>query len=120
MEWAVTIPAFLASIVEFVEAFTIVLVVGITINWRSAMIGAVAAVIALAVIVAIFGTAIVYYVPLDILRLVIGFILVLFGEIIGGLEHGGGFGMQVKLRRARARDAGQGGELLLHAATDLP
>jgi uncharacterized membrane protein len=79
MEWAVTIPAFLASIVEFVEAFTIVLVVGITINWRSAMIGAAAAVIALAVIVAIFGTAIVYYVPLDILRLVIGFILVLFG-----------------------------------------
>lgn len=79
MEWAVTIPAFLASIVEFVEAFTIVLVVGITINWRSAMIGAAAAVIALAVIVAIFGTAIVYYVPLDVLRLVIGFILVLFG-----------------------------------------
>jgi uncharacterized membrane protein len=79
MEWAVTIAAFLASTVEFVEAFTIVLVVGITINWRSAMIGVVAAVIALAVIVAIFGTAIVYYVPIDVLRLIIGFILVLFG-----------------------------------------
>ncbi len=79
MEWAVTIAAFLASAVEFVEAFTIVLVVGITINWRSAMIGALAAALTLAVIVAIFGTAIIYYVPIGILRLVVGFILVLFG-----------------------------------------
>jgi len=79
MEWAVAVAAFLASAVEFVEAFTIVLVVGVTINWRSALIGAVAAVVALAVIVAIFGTAIVYYVPIDLLRLVVGVILVLFG-----------------------------------------
>jgi uncharacterized membrane protein len=79
MAWAVTIAAFLASAVEFVEAFTIVLVVGITINWRSAMIGALAAAVTLAVIVAIFGTAIVLYVPIDILRLIVGFILILFG-----------------------------------------
>jgi uncharacterized membrane protein len=79
MEWAVTIAAFLASAVEFVEAFTIVLVVGITINWRSAMIGAAAAAVTLAVIVAIFGTAIVIYVPIDLLRLIVGFILLLFG-----------------------------------------
>ncbi len=79
MEWAVAIAAFLASAVEFVEAFTIVLVVGVTINWRSAIIGAIAAAVSLAVIVAIFGTAIVYYVPIDILRLVVGFVLLLFG-----------------------------------------
>jgi uncharacterized membrane protein len=79
MEWAVTIAAFLASAVEFVEAFTIVLVVGVTINWRSAMIGALAAAVTLAVIVAIFGTAIVIYVPIDLLRLIVGFILILFG-----------------------------------------
>lgn len=79
MAWAVTIAAFLASAVEFVEAFTIVLVVGITINWRSAMIGALAAAVTLAVIVAIFGTAIVLYVPIDLLRLIVGFILILFG-----------------------------------------
>ncbi len=79
MEWAVTIAAFLASAVEFVEAFTIVLVVGITINWRSAMIGALAAAVTLAVIVAIFGTAIVVYVPINLLRLIVGFILILFG-----------------------------------------
>jgi uncharacterized membrane protein len=79
MEWAVTSAAFLASAVEFVEAFTIVLVVGVTINWRSAIVGALAAAACLAVIVAIFGVAIVQYVPLDMLRLVVGIILVLFG-----------------------------------------
>ena len=34
------LPAFLASIVEFVEALTIVLAVGVTRQWRSALIGA--------------------------------------------------------------------------------
>jgi uncharacterized membrane protein len=79
MQWAVAVAAFLASAVEFVEAFTIVLVVGVTINWRSAIVGTLAAVVALAVIVAIFGVTIVQYVPLDALRLVIGCILILFG-----------------------------------------
>ena len=79
MQWAVIIAAFFASAVEFVEAFTIVLVVGVTINWRSAILGVLAASVSLAIIVAIFGTAIVYYVPINTLRLVIGFILVLFG-----------------------------------------
>ncbi|MGZ3638356.1 MAG: COG4280 domain-containing protein, partial [Ktedonobacterales bacterium] len=63
--WALLIAAFLASTVEFVEAFTIVLAVGVTINWRSALTGAAAAVVVLAAIVGIFGTAIVRYVPLD-------------------------------------------------------
>ncbi|QBD83274.1 hypothetical protein EPA93_47860 [Ktedonosporobacter rubrisoli] len=79
MQWTVMTAAFLASAVEFVEAFTIVLVVGVTINWRSAIVGTIAAVIALAAIIAVFGTAIVRYVPIDILRLVVGSILVLFG-----------------------------------------
>jgi uncharacterized membrane protein len=77
--WATFLASFLASAVEFVEAFTIVLVVGVTINWRSALLGALAATGALIVIVAIFGTAIVRYVPLDALRVVVGFLLVLFG-----------------------------------------
>ncbi len=77
--WAVFVAAFLASAVEFVEAFTIVLVVGVTINWRSALAGALAATGALAVIVAIFGTALVRFVPLDALRIVVGVLLVLFG-----------------------------------------
>ncbi|MFI5271554.1 MAG: COG4280 domain-containing protein [Ktedonobacterales bacterium] len=77
--WAVLIAAFLASTVEFVEAFTIVLVVGVTVNWRSALVGTFAAVVALAVIVGIFGTALVVYVPLSVLRVAVGLLLVLFG-----------------------------------------
>ena len=77
--WAVLIAAFLASTVEFVEAFTIVLVVGVTVNWRSAWVGTAAAAVALAVLVAIFGTAIVIFIPLQALRFVIGLLLVLFG-----------------------------------------
>ena len=79
MQWAVASAAFLASAVEFVEAFTIVLVVGVTINWRSSLLGAFAAAATLAVIIATFGVAIVQLVPLDALRLVVGIILILFG-----------------------------------------
>jgi uncharacterized membrane protein len=79
MQWAVASAAFLASAVEFVEAFTIVLVVGLTMNWRSSLVGAVAAVATLAIIIATFGVAIVQFVPLDVLRLVVGIILILFG-----------------------------------------
>jgi uncharacterized membrane protein len=77
--WAVVIAAFLASAVEFVEAFTIVLVVGVTVNWRSAFAGTAAAAGALAVLVGIFGTALVHFVPLGALRFAVGLLLVLFG-----------------------------------------
>jgi uncharacterized membrane protein len=79
MQWVVITGAFLASAVEFVEAFTIVLVVGITINWRSSLLGTFAAVATLAIIIAIFGIALVEFVPLDALRLIIGVLLILFG-----------------------------------------
>lgn len=77
--WAIALAAFLASAVEFVEAFTIVLVVGVTINWRSSLVGALAAVATLAVIVGTLGVAIVQWVPIDALRLFVGVVLVLFG-----------------------------------------
>lgn len=79
MQWAVASAAFLASAVEFVEAFTIVLVVGVTMNWRSSLAGAFAAAATLAAIIATFGVAIVQFVPLDVLRLIVGVILILFG-----------------------------------------
>src|SRR5207253_885520 len=79
MQWAIATAAFLASAVEFVEAFTIVLVVGVTINWRSALVGAFAAAATLALIVATLGVALVQYVPIVVLRLVVGIILILFG-----------------------------------------
>jgi uncharacterized membrane protein len=79
MQWAIVIAAFLASAVEFVEAFTLVLVARITTNWRSAIAGALAAVATLAVIVGTLGVALVTLIPLDVLRFVIGFLLLLFG-----------------------------------------
>ena len=79
MIWSSAISAFLASLVEFVEALTIVLVVGLTINWKSALAGTGAAVLSLAALVAVFGTALVTLVPLEVLRLIVGAILVLFG-----------------------------------------
>jgi len=79
MEWAIASAAFLASAVEFVEAMTIVIVVGVTINWRSSIVGALAAAATLAIIVGTLGVAIVQLVPIDALRLFIGIILILFG-----------------------------------------
>jgi uncharacterized membrane protein len=79
MQWAIVIAAFLASVVEFVEAFTLVLVAGITTNWRSSILGALGAVAVLAVIVGTLGVALVTYVPIDVLRFVVGFLLLLFG-----------------------------------------
>ena len=71
--------AFLASAVEFVEAVTIVLAVGVTRSWRSALLGTGAAVLALAALVAVFGTAIAVLVPIWLLRLVVGGFLVIYG-----------------------------------------
>lgn len=77
--WSSFIPSFLASIVECVEALTIVLVVGVTINWKSSLWGAFSAFLVLTGLIALFGTAVVVFVPLSILRLIIGSILLLFG-----------------------------------------
>src|SRR6266566_4001037 len=79
MQWAIVIAAFLASAVEFVEAFTLVLVAGITTTWRSAILGALGAAAVLAVIVATLGVALVTYVPIEVLRFVVGFLLLLEG-----------------------------------------
>jgi uncharacterized membrane protein len=70
--------AFLASAVEMVEALTIVLAVGVTRGWRSTLYGAGAAVVALAVVVAALGPAIASL-PFDVLRLVVGALLLVFG-----------------------------------------
>ncbi|TML89335.1 MAG: hypothetical protein E6G08_05650 [Actinobacteria bacterium] len=70
--------AFLASAVEMVEALTIVLAVGVTRDWRSALIGVGAATLALGAVVAALGPALTL-VPIDALRLVVGALLLVFG-----------------------------------------
>lgn len=70
--------AFLASLVEFVEALTIVLAVGTVRGWRPALGGAAAAGLLLAVLVAALGPAL-RLVPLARLQLLVGLLLLLFG-----------------------------------------
>jgi uncharacterized membrane protein len=71
--------AFLGSAVESVEALTIVLAVGLTRGWRAPLLGTVAALIALAVLVVVFGQLVVTRVPEQALKLIIGTLLILFG-----------------------------------------
>ncbi len=70
--------AFLASAVESVEALTIVLAMGVTRGWRSTLVGAGAATLALAAIVAALGPALTV-IPIEVLRLVVGALLLVFG-----------------------------------------
>jgi uncharacterized membrane protein len=69
---------FLASAVEMVEALTIVLAAALTRGWRSSLIGAGVATLALAIVIAALGPALTK-IPIDDLRFVIGALLLLFG-----------------------------------------
>lgn len=71
--------AALASGVEFVEALTIVLAVGFSRGWRTAFEGTAAAAVALAILVAVIGIGLLQIVPIDVLRTVIGALLLIFG-----------------------------------------
>jgi uncharacterized membrane protein len=61
-----------------VEALTIVLAMGVTRGWRAPLIGAGAATLALAAIVAALGPALTV-IPIEALRLVVGGLLLVFG-----------------------------------------
>ena len=78
MVWTYILPSFLASIVESVEALTIVLVIGATINWKSSLLGTGAAILSLSTLVVIIGSILVF-VPTKVLQLVIGISLIIFG-----------------------------------------
>jgi uncharacterized membrane protein len=72
------VSVFLASAVECVEALTIVLAVGSTRSWRSALAGVGVALLALAVVVAAIGGGL-SAVPIDELRVAVGLFLLGFG-----------------------------------------
>lgn len=82
MSWTVAAPAlsaaFLASLVEVVEAFTIVLAVGTVRGWRPALAGTGCALGVLSLLVLLLGPALTQ-VPLQALQLVIGVLLMMFG-----------------------------------------
>ncbi len=69
---------FLASAVEAIEMVAIVVAVGVVRGWRSALIGAAAALVLLLGISAVFGAGLAA-IPIRPLRLVIGTLLLIFG-----------------------------------------
>jgi uncharacterized membrane protein len=71
--------AFLASAVEFVEALTIVLALGVTRGWRSSLWGAAAAFAVLGVAVALIGPGLTGHLPRHWLQLGVGVLLLIFG-----------------------------------------
>jgi uncharacterized membrane protein len=75
---ALAVSVFLACTVEGVEALTIVLAVGTTRGWRSALYGVGAGVLTLAAVVAALGPA-VGSIPIGALRVVVGGLLLIFG-----------------------------------------
>lgn len=70
---------FVATAVEMVEALTIVLALGVSRGWRSTLQGALAAILALLLLIAIFGNSLATVVPLHLLQFVVGIGLLLFG-----------------------------------------
>ncbi len=76
--WLVALPAFAASLVECVEALTIVLAVGAVAGWRSALAGAAVALGGLIVVIAGFGPQLTA-IPERPFKLVVGGFLLLFG-----------------------------------------
>jgi uncharacterized membrane protein len=77
-ELGLVVSVFVACAVEAVEALTIVLAVGATRSWRSAMIGVGAALAALAIVTAALGPALTAL-PINVLRGVVGGLLLVFG-----------------------------------------
>ncbi len=69
---------FAASLVEMVEALTIILAVGVTRGWRPVVLGTAGALVGLGGLVAVLGPA-VNQIPLHSLRLVVGGLLLVFG-----------------------------------------
>ncbi len=84
---------FIATAVEMVEALTIVLAVGVSRGWRSALQGASVAVGVLVLLVVVFGVSLATKVPLHLLQFVVG-----VGLLVFGLQW---------LRKAVARAAGR-------------
>lgn len=111
------VAAFLSSLVELIEALTIVLAAGITRGWRSALLGALAAAIVLMVLIGVLGPA-VESIELQGLQLGIGLLLLLFGMrwarkailrsagLVALHDEAAEFAREERMLRQRARTTG--------------
>ncbi len=75
--WSLALTTFLASMVEMVEAMTIVLAMGFTRGWRSTLGGAAAALVVLAVFTYAAGYSLATWLPRSALQLGVGGALLL-------------------------------------------
>jgi len=75
---ALIISVFIATLVEAVEALTIVMAAGLARDWKSARQGTIAGLITVAVIIAAFGPLLTLF-PVEILRLIVGLLSLIFG-----------------------------------------
>ena len=79
MDWPALLPLFLTAGVEWVEAFTIVLAVSLTIGWGASLAAAGAGLGTLAVLTVLTGGAFSVGLNLHVVQFVIGVFLLLFG-----------------------------------------
>ncbi len=79
IDWSIAVPSFLTALVEWVEAFTIVLAVSLSIGWRGAVGAAVAGLATLAVMTLAAGRLLATGIDIGVVQLVVGVFLMLFG-----------------------------------------
>src|SRR6202012_3590152 len=77
--FVLVVAVFAASLVEMVEALTIVVAAGVSRGWRPALEGAAAALLVLGVLVVAVGVPLIRYIPLDALRVIVGALLLVLG-----------------------------------------
>lgn len=77
--WGLASAVAVATIVEMVEALTIVMAMGMTRSWRSTLLGVAAALVSLAVFTVVAGYALTTWLPEAALKLVVGTLLLIFG-----------------------------------------
>jgi uncharacterized membrane protein len=71
--------SFLGTAVEFIEALTVVLAVGVVRGWKSSLSGMTVALLVLAAMVTLFGVPLMQLVNLEVFQLIIGILMLLFG-----------------------------------------
>ena len=79
MDWRIFAPTFLAAAVEWVEAFTIVLAVSLTIGWRAALGATATAFATLIALTAVTGGVLQLGAGIAWVQLLVGVFLLLFG-----------------------------------------
>lgn len=79
IDWSIAAPSFLTALVEWVEAFTIVLAVSLSIGWRAAIGASLAGLATLAVLTLAAGRLLATGLDVGWVQLVVGVFLLLFG-----------------------------------------